>query len=79
MGLHHAGFWPVGVVERDLDCCNTIRENTTRGARAMRGWHLVPDDVREVNFSAFCDALDLVSGGPPCQPFSLEGVMKLQS
>ncbi len=40
MGLHHAGFWPVGVVERDLDCCNTIRENTTRGARAMRGWHL---------------------------------------
>jgi DNA (cytosine-5)-methyltransferase 1 len=73
MGLHHAGFCPAGVVERDVDCCNTIRENAIHGASAMRGWHLVPDDVREVNFKAFSDALELVSGGPPCQPFSLGG------
>jgi DNA (cytosine-5)-methyltransferase 1 len=39
----------------------------------MRGWKLVDADVREVNFATFQGKLDLVSGGPPCQPFSLGG------
>jgi DNA (cytosine-5)-methyltransferase 1 len=73
LGLHAAGFRPVGVIERDTDCCNTIRENAKRGARAMRNWKLVGSDVCDVNFSTFEDKLDLVSGGPPCQPFSLGG------
>jgi DNA (cytosine-5)-methyltransferase 1 len=73
MGLHKAGFHPAAVVERDADCCNTIRQNAAHGASLMRGWKLVPGDVREVNFRAFKDSLELVSGGPPCQPFSLGG------
>jgi DNA (cytosine-5)-methyltransferase 1 len=73
LGLHAAGFHPVGVIERDVDCCNTIRENSKRGAKSMRSWKLVGSDVCDVNFHAFEDKLDLVSGGPPCQPFSLGG------
>jgi DNA (cytosine-5)-methyltransferase 1 len=73
LGLHAAGFRPVGVIERDTDCCTTIRENSKRGAKAMRTWKLVGSDVCEVRFTAFEDKLDLVSGGPPCQPFSLGG------
>jgi DNA (cytosine-5)-methyltransferase 1 len=73
LGLHAAGFRPVGVIEKDNDCCNTIRENSKRGARAMRDWKLVEGDVCGVKFRAFEDKLDLVSGGPPCQPFSLGG------
>jgi DNA (cytosine-5)-methyltransferase 1 len=73
MGLHAAGFHPVGVIEKDEDCCKTIRENSVRGAKPMRGWKLVGTDVRDVSFRVFEDKLDLVSGGPPCQPFSLGG------
>ena len=37
MGLHGAGFHPAGVIERDADCCETIRENKKSGAIAMPG------------------------------------------
>ena len=73
LGLHNAGFNPVGVIERDADCCRTIRENKSHGTKAMRRWQLVESDVREINFAPFEDKLDLISGGPPCQPFSLGG------
>jgi DNA (cytosine-5)-methyltransferase 1 len=73
IGLHAAGFDPQAVIERDEFCCDTIRENKTRGAKAVASWPLVPGDVREVNFKIFADRLDLISGGPPCQPFSLGG------
>lgn len=73
LGLHAAGFRPEGVIERDQDCCATIRENKERGTEAMRNWRLIDSDVRDLNFSVYEDKLDLVSGGPPCQPFSVGG------
>lgn len=76
LGLHAAGFHPVGVVEKDDDCCLTIQENAKRGPKAMRGWKVVGGDVKDVSFRVFEDKLELVSGGPPCQPFSLGGKHK---
>lgn len=73
LGLHSAGFHPEGVIERDGHCCDTIRENKQHGPKSMRNWALVNSDVREINFGIYEDKLDLVSGGPPCQPFSLGG------
>jgi len=73
LGLHSAGFHPEGVIERDSHCCNTILENKQRGPGFMRDWTLVSSDVREIKFGIYEDKLDLVSGGPPCQPFSLGG------
>lgn len=73
IGLHEAGFRPVNVIECDTYCCDTIRENKARGIKAVKGWNLTQSDVREVDFSTHEGKVQLISGGPPCQPFSLGG------
>lgn len=71
LGLHGAGFVPVVVVERDRDSCQTLRENWLRTMGTSL--QLFDTDVRSVDFSEWEDQVDLVSGGPPCQPFSIGG------
>jgi len=73
IGLHNAGFHPVNVIEWDGYCCDTIRENKDRGIEAVAGWKVTEGDVRAVDFRPYRDQIELVSGGPPCQPFSLGG------
>jgi DNA (cytosine-5)-methyltransferase 1 len=79
IGLHAAGFSPVNVIEWDRYCCDTIRENKSRGVEAVKGWKLTEGDVREVDFSEYEGRVQLVSGGPPCQPFSLGGKHRAHS
>jgi len=63
----------VNVIEWDGYCCDTIRENKDRGIEAVAGWKVTEGDVRAVDFRPYRDQIELVSGGPPCQPFSLGG------
>jgi len=65
LGLEAAGFESVALVERNRDACATLRLNRPC-------WNVVESDIREVQFSDF-GSIDLVAGGPPCQPFSMGG------
>ena len=73
LGVSRAGFIPAAVIEWDRYCCDTIRENQERGVEPVRHWPLIEGDVRGVDFQSIEGPIDFISGGPPCQPFSLGG------
>jgi DNA (cytosine-5)-methyltransferase 1 len=76
LGIEKAGFHHDTVVERDRDCCDTIRENQRNGYPLLVGWRLFPGDVRKFDYSEIEGEVDLLAGGPPCQPFSIGGKHK---
>lgn len=65
LGLEAAGFDTVAFFERNADACATLRHNRPH-------WNIVEGDVRDHNFASY-GPVELVAGGPPCQPFSMGG------
>jgi DNA (cytosine-5)-methyltransferase 1 len=73
LGCELAGFRSVAVVEWDKWACDTIRQNQAMGYPLVSGWAVTEGDVRSMDWSCVEGEVDLVSGGPPCQPFSMGG------
>jgi DNA (cytosine-5)-methyltransferase 1 len=73
LGLSLAGFTPDIVIEWDKWACETLEENKSIGYPLVRDWKIFKGDVRDFDFFSLPEGVDLVSGGPPCQPFSLGG------
>ena len=80
MGVSLAGFRSQSVVEWDKWACDTVRQNQQLGYPLVRDWPVVEGDVRQwvgdFDTHAWEGKLDLVAGGPPCQPFSMGGKHK---
>lgn len=72
MGMARAGFRHAAVLEWNADACNTFRENQRLRTRHVHEWPLYESDVREFTYDVLDDVI-VVSGGPPCQPFSICG------
>jgi DNA (cytosine-5)-methyltransferase 1 len=68
-----AGFEHDAVLELNHAACETIRSNQRRGYKLVSHWPLIEGDVHKQDFSTWHRRADIVSGGPPCQPFSIGG------
>ncbi|BAZ30483.1 site-specific DNA-methyltransferase [Cylindrospermum sp. NIES-4074] len=83
LGIEQAGFHTVSVVEIDADATKTIVLNRPHLSESA-----VPRDIRQVSAQTLLEEggrvlklgrpllpgeVDLITGGPPCQPFSTVG------
>ena len=76
LGMANAGFEHAAVIEWNSDACETFRENQRRGTHTIERWPLHQTDVRKFDYANLDRDVMVVSGGPPCQPFSLGGKHK---
>lgn len=73
LGLHKAGFEPIALLEWDKDSCDNIKANIANGYKGITDWNIIQTDVRLVHYSDYGLNIQFITGGPPCQPFSLGG------
>jgi DNA (cytosine-5)-methyltransferase 1 len=85
MSVHRAGFRPLLLNEWAKPACQTLVSNgavlVPPGEQPVIPAHgepapLVHGDVQELNMKYLNGMVDVIAGGPPCQPFSLGGVAK---
>ena len=81
IGLERAGFEIIGCVEIEEYACDTLRLNNPQ--KTIIGPPHYSGDIREVNLESLRDALgiemseiEVLVGGPPCQPFSAASMQR---
>lgn len=73
LGLQKAGFAHKALYEWDRNSCININANISAGFEGISTWKVHQTDVRTVTYDGLAGRINMISGGPPCQPFSLGG------
>jgi DNA (cytosine-5)-methyltransferase 1 len=72
LGLHAAGFRHRALYEWNASAVETLQYNQRIGHPSLKDCIISRADVRDIDFRKY-QGIDLVAGGPPCQPFSMGG------
>lgn len=73
LGTHYAGFNHRMLLEWNRDALTTLQSNAfADSVPGIAKWNVIQADARQYDFAS-CGDVDLVAGGPPCQPFSIGG------
>jgi len=68
-GLIESGFTPLLLNDNDKNCCNTLKKNHP-------GVPVICGDMTELDLTEYVGKVDLLTGGVPCQSFSMAGNRK---
>lgn len=76
LGLSLIGINHEVLIEWDKDAYGTLTRNIENGRLGVNNHGVFNGDVRDFDFLSIDKKIDIIAGGPPCQPFSLGGKHK---
>jgi DNA (cytosine-5)-methyltransferase 1 len=73
LGVKEAGFTHSSLIELDMNSAKTLYHNYKNFDFLNEKQWIFNNDIRDIAFLEYAEKIDLLSGGPPCQPFSIGG------
>ncbi|MGO6684608.1 DNA cytosine methyltransferase [Rhizobium leguminosarum] len=61
-------------IDKNKSSCLTLNANKDSGLSPFVKWNIFNQDIKTFDYSSFANRVDLLLGGPPCQPFSIGGL-----